>query len=158
MEDYGIIVQILLFVGPLLIFGVLIGRTVEKSHIKRLDADDLTHEDFTFTQLKSFPMASLNGPPPTIIVSEVVIASDYLKSWLASWRNIFGGEVRSFQTLQNRAKREALSRLRKTAMMQGYNAVCNIRVDSADVGGGTTARKTPMAAVIASGTGYCVEK
>jgi uncharacterized protein YbjQ (UPF0145 family) len=157
MEDYAILIQVAGFAGPLLIFGVLIGRNVEKSHIKRLDADDELHRDFLITQLKSFPMQSGDGPAPTLVVSEAVIASDYLKSWLASWRNIFGGEVRSFQKLQSRAKREALVRLRRAAMSNGYNALCNVRVDSADIGGGTSSRKTPMASVIASGTAYCVE-
>jgi uncharacterized protein YbjQ (UPF0145 family) len=157
MEDYAILIQVAGFAGPLLIFGVLIGRNVEKSHIKRLDADDELHRDFLITQLKSFPMRSGDGPTPTLVVSEAVIASDYLKSWLASWRNIFGGEVRSFQKLQSRAKREALVRLRRAAMSNGYNALCNVRVDSADIGGGTSSRKTPMASVIASGTAYCVE-
>jgi uncharacterized protein YbjQ (UPF0145 family) len=161
MDGYEILIQVALFAGPLLNFGVLIGRNVEKSHIKRLDADDELHRDFLITQLKSFPMQSGDGPAPTLVVSEAVIASDYLKSWLASWlaswRNIFGGEVRSFQKLQSRAKREALVRLRRAAMSNGYNALCNVRVDSADIGGGTSSRKTPMASVIASGTAYCVE-
>ena len=156
MEDYALVIQLALFVIPMLVCGVLIGRNVEKSHIKRLDADDVHHKGFLITQLKSFPMRSPAGPPPTMVVAEAVIASDYLKSWLAGWRNIFGGEVRSFQTLQSRAKREALERLRRTAMSKGYNAICNVRIDAADIGGGTTSRKTPMAAVIASGTAYCV--
>ena len=157
MDRYEILIQMVLFAGPLLIFGVLIGRNVEKSHIKRLDADDELHRDFLITQLKTFPMGASVGPAPTLVVAEAVIASDYLKSWLASWRNIFGGEVRSFQRLQNRAKREALARLRKAAMSGGYNAPCNVRVDAADIGGGTSSRKTPMASVIATGTAYCVK-
>lgn len=157
MDEYYILFQVVMFAGPLLIFGVVIGRNVEKSHIKRLDADDELHQDFLITQLKSFPMQSGDGPVPTLVVCEAVIASDYLKSWLASWRNIFGGEVRSFQKLQSRAKREALVRLRRAAISGGYNALCNVRVEAADVGGGTSSRKTPMASVIATGTAYCVE-
>lgn len=157
-EGYVFLIQLALFVIPILVFGVLIGRNVERSHLRRLDADDAVHKDFVITQLKSFPMRSAEGSPPTLVVAEAVIASDYLKSWLASWRNIFGGEVRSFQTLQSRAKREALLRLRSTAMSRGYNAICNVRIDAADIGGGTSASKTPMAAVIASGTAYCVAR
>ena len=82
MEDYALVIQLALFVIPMLVCGVLIGRNVEKSHIKRLDADDVRHNGFLITQLKSFPMRSPAGPPPTMVVAEAVIASDYLKSWL----------------------------------------------------------------------------
>jgi len=146
--------QLLAFLAPLVLFGVIIGRTVEKRHFRRLDTSDAMHQDFLITQLKSFPMSAPGELAPSLVVAEVVIASDYLKSWFAQWRNLFGGEVRSFQTLQTRAKREALARLRASAIAQGYNAICNVRIESADVGGATAQRKTPMAAVIASATAY----
>ena len=53
-------------------------------------------------------------------MAEVVVASDYLKSWLASWRKMFGGEMKSFRTLQERAKREAVLRLTEQAVAQGF--------------------------------------
>jgi len=146
--------QLLMFLGPLVFFGLIIGRTVEKRHFRRLDAFDAQHQDFLITQLKSFPMSVAGKPAPSLVVAEVVIASDYLKSWFAKWRNLFGGEIRSFQTLQTRAKREAVARLTASAIEQGYNAICNVRIESADVGGATAQRQTPMAAVIASATAY----
>lgn len=150
--------NVLLFAAPFLIFGVLIGRTVEKRHFARLDQSDADNHDFLITQIRSFPMASRDGKPPSMVVAEAVIASDYLKTWFAKWRNLFGGEVRSFQTLQIRAKREAIARLTKIARSQGYNALCNVRVDAADVGGSALSRKVPMAAVLASGTAYCTDR
>jgi len=150
--------QLLMFIGPLVFFGLVIGRTVEKRHFRRLDEFDAQHQDFLITQLKSFPMAVAGEPDPSLVVAEVVIASDYLKSWFAKWRNLFGGEIRTFQTLQTRAKREAVARLTASAIEQGYNAICNVRIESADVGGGTTKRKVPMAAVIASATAYHVDR
>ncbi|MCH2203131.1 MAG: heavy metal-binding domain-containing protein [Fuerstiella sp.] len=153
----GAIVNLLLFLAPFVVFGLIIGRTVEKQHFRRLDAYDAAHEGFLITQIKSFPMAKHVEPAPSLVVAEVVIASDYLKSWFAKWRNLFGGEVRSFQTLQTRAKREAVARLRQTAIDQGFNAMCNVRVESADVGGSTMVSRigtAPMAAVIATATAY----
>jgi len=152
-----ILIQLLSFVAPLIIFGLIIGRTVEKRHIRHLDEFDEAHQDFLVTQLKSFPMGVSSEQPSSLVVAEVVIASDYLKSWFAQWRNLFGGEVRSFQTLQTRAKREAVRRLTESAIDQGFNAMCNVRIQSADVGGESGGRKTPMAAVIATATAYHAE-
>ena len=151
-----IIISILLFVVPLLIFGLVIGRTVERRHFKNLEKREAATKDMLVTQIKSFPMSVSSDKPPTLVLAEAVIASDYLKSYLASWRNMFGGEIKSFQSLQERGKREVILRLVEKAKEQGYNAVCNIRVAAADVGGNTTAKKKqmPMAAVIAEGTAY----
>lgn len=158
MDEMFLLIQVLIFFGPLVIFGLIIGRTVEKRHLRRLDEFEAAHHGFLVSQLKSFPLSRDSDTPPTIVIAEVVIASDYLKSWFAQWRNLFGGEVRSFQTLQTRAKREAVVRLTQQAIDQGYNALCNVRIESADVGGGTGSHKTPMAAVLASATAYHVQQ
>ncbi|MCH2209783.1 MAG: YbjQ family protein [Fuerstiella sp.] len=149
-----LVINLLIFVVPFVVFGLVIGRTVEKRHFRRLDAFDAANDGFLITQIKSFPMAKHVEPAPSLVVAEVVIASDYLKSWFANWRKLFGGEVRSFQSLQTRARREAVARLRQTAIDQGFNAICNVRIESADVGGSTVQRRVPMAAVIATATAY----
>ena len=154
---FVLLFQLLLFVGPILICGLIIGRTVEKRHFRNLEEREAANRGVVFvSQIKSFPYADNNGREPALVMAEAVIGSDYLKSWLASWRNIFGGEVRSFQTLQERGKREVILRLIEKAKQQGYNAVCNVRISAADVGGNTAGgkNKVPMAAVIATGTAY----
>jgi len=152
-----VIIAILFFLVPLVICGLVIGRTVEKRHLKNLEERESATSGMLVTQIKSFPNASNSGPPPNLVLAEVAIGSDHLKSFLAKWRNIFGGEVRSFQTLQERGKREVILRLVEKARDQGYNAVCNVRVSPADVGGNimtTKKKQMPMAVVIASGTAY----
>jgi uncharacterized protein YbjQ (UPF0145 family) len=89
-----------------------------------------------------------------MIVKEVVIASDYLKSFLAKLRNIFGGEVRSFETLLERARREALLRIIEEAQSNGYNAICNLRMDTAEIGGNLDKKGAAMATILASATAY----
>lgn len=151
----GILIQVLLFVGPIVICGLIIGRTVEKRHFASLQARE-AESDVLVTQLKSYPKATAAELAPACVMAEVVIGSDYLKSWLSAWRNLFGGEMKSFQSLQERAKREAILRLSEQAQGMGFNAVCNVRISAADIGGNTSGQKnkTPMAAVIATGTAY----
>lgn len=150
-------IQLLFFLVPLIVCGLIIGRTVERRHFARLDEMDAANSDFVVTNLKDFPMAVSGGPDPTMVVSEVVIGSDYLKSYLASWRGFFGGEVKSLRTLQTRAKREAIARLIEQARQQGFNALCNLRLSGIDVGGAAKSKKgMPMATVIASATAYVV--
>jgi uncharacterized protein YbjQ (UPF0145 family) len=156
MEDFvGILVPVA-FVAFMLAIGYFAGGWAERAHLQRLDERERANSDFFVTQIKSCPGAARSGPAPTMFIGEVVIASDYLKSFLGSLRNIFGGEVRSYQTLLDRARREALLRIIDQARAGGYNAVCNVRFDPADVGGNTTTAKkgVVMAAILASATAY----
>ncbi len=151
----GLIIELLLFIVPLVVCGLIIGRTVEKNHFAALDRREEANRDFLLTNSKTFPMAAAGAQEPTMVTSEVVIGSDYLKSFLSGWRGIFGGEMKSLQALQVRAKREAIARLIDQARAQGYNAMCNIRVDGVTVVGATKQNnKMLMASVLATATAY----
>lgn len=145
---------ILLSFGVPLI-GIIGGRINESMHFKDLDRRALLYDDMLVSQVKSFPQCRIGSPPPNLVVAEVVIGSDYLKTVLAGLRKIFGGEVRSFEKMQRRARREAILRLLEQARSQGYNAICNIRLESADIGGAVTSKKPiVMATILASATAY----
>jgi uncharacterized protein YbjQ (UPF0145 family) len=111
-------------------------------------------DDMLVTNLKSFPLYIEGGPPPEMIVSEVVIATDYLKSFLASWRNLFGGEIKSYLSLLVRARLEVLVRLQAEAQQRGHNALCNVRFQTADIAGATGKRSATAVALIAYATAY----
>ena len=152
---FGLLFQVLLFVLPLVVFGLIFGRMSEKKHFRELDEREAATQDMLVTQLKSYPLSD-EMSPPRLVMSEVVIASDYLKSFFSKWRNVFGGEMKSFRLMQDRAKREAILRLVEQAKSHGYNAICNVRLNGADIGGNTAGSKgkVPMAAVIATATAY----
>ena len=151
----GLILQLLLFLGPLVVCGLIIGRTVERNHFAALDRREAENRDFLVTNAKTFPMAASGSQEPTIVTSEVVIGSDYLKSFLSGWRSLFGGEMKSLQSLEVRAKREAIARLVDQAKSQGFNAICNVRVNGLTVVGATKQKnKMLMASVLATATAY----
>jgi uncharacterized protein YbjQ (UPF0145 family) len=141
----------------LLALGLFAGGTTERRHLRSLEKRETAMRDMTVTQIKSFPGYLPGSPTPQMIVAEAVIATDYLKSFLANLRNIFGGQIDSYQTMLIRARREATLRILEQARQQGYNSICNLRLDTADVGGNSvTAGKQGMvmAAILASATAY----
>ncbi|MEX2315968.1 MAG: heavy metal-binding domain-containing protein [Pirellulales bacterium] len=149
--DYIEIVVLLV----LLALGLLAGGYTERRHFRSLSERESNNGDFLISQLRNFPEAVIGPTPPTFVVGEAVIASDYLKTFLSGLRKIFGGEMRSYQSLLTRARREALQRVVEDARSRGYNAICNVRLDGADVGGNSKARRrSPMAAIIVSATAY----
>lgn len=53
----------------------------------------------------------------------------------ASFRTIFGGEVKGYTSLLSDSREHALARLREAAQAKGANAVIAMRFDSGDIGG-----------------------
>ena len=138
----------------LIALGFFVGGTTERRHLADLTRREEATSGFLATQSKHFLGNPEAGHTPTIVVKEVVIASDYLKTFLAKLRNIFGGEVRSFETLLERARREALLRIIEEAQSNGYNAICNLRLNTAEIGGNLDKKGAAMASILASATAY----
>lgn len=151
----GILISLGVFLF-LICLGLVVGRRIEKRHMADLRVRQEGLRDMVVTDLRSFPLRDTMKPGATLLIGEVVIASDYLKNFLAGLKNIFGGNVRGLETLTHRAREEAKLRLVEQARAAGYNAVCNLRLETADVGGETKGQKRKMVTVgvIASGTAY----
>jgi uncharacterized protein YbjQ (UPF0145 family) len=145
--EFGILVA-------LLTLGLLAGGYAERKHLRSLASREAANGDFFISQVRTFPGAVALETPPTIVFGEVAIASDYLKSFLSGLRKIFGGEMRSYHSLTVRARREALQKLVESARGQGYNALCNVRMDTSDIAGNSKRRGMPMVTILASATAY----
>jgi uncharacterized protein YbjQ (UPF0145 family) len=155
-ELIPILIQIAIF-GGLILLGLFAGSAAEKRHIRSLDERESALADMLITDVKGFPGGASPTPTPELIVGEVSIASDYLKTFLAGLRNLIGGEVRSFETLQLRARREAILRVMEQARDKGFNAIGNLRLEMSDIAGGVSSgkkQKMVVVSVIASATGY----
>ncbi|MDG2381739.1 MAG: heavy metal-binding domain-containing protein [Pirellulaceae bacterium] len=141
----------------LLLLGLTLGRQIEKKHLADLDRREAATQKVLVTQTHAYtdpvPQHEL---VPSLVVSEVVISSDYLKTFLGTIKNLFGGEISSFQTLLERGRREALLRIKEQSLELGYNAVCCVQIDTVQIGGRDPARKKNIvvASLLATGTAY----
>ena len=145
----------LVIILVLLMLGLSCGKLAEWRHFKSLERREQDSSSILVTQLKSFPDHASGSAAPQIVVAETVVATDYFKSFLANLRRLFGGEVRSFHSLLDRARRETTQRLVERAKSRGFNAICNLRLQTADVGGSAANRKgAAMVAILGSATAY----
>ena len=143
---------ILLF---LLALGFFAGGYFERHHFKRIEAREQQHKHVFVTQLRSFPGGVSPELVPKMFAAESVVASDYLKSFLAGIRRFFGGEMRSYRSLLERARREAQVRIVAQAAAEGYDTICNMRFEPVDIGGATNPRRQAVTvAILASATAY----
>ena len=134
--------------------GLFIGGRLEKNHFQSLARRRAALQDILISDIRTFPGGSSLSAPPKMLTSQVVIATDYFKSFLAGLRNLFGGEMHSYCSLLTRAREEAITRLIEEAHAQGYDAICNLRVDTADIGGGAGSKGVVTVGIMATATAY----
>jgi uncharacterized protein YbjQ (UPF0145 family) len=143
----------------LLMLALYTGSRVERRHNQSLAERENTLRHMLVTDLKRFPTNGRDVGPDAggaLVMGEVVIATDYLKSFLAGLRNILGGELKSYQSLVLRARRESMLRMLEEADQLGFNAVCNIRYGTADIGGMASGKGGVQIESFISGTAYRV--
>ena len=147
-------------IGPILAFGVPLmllalgffsGRHVERKHLRQLDQREARVRHLIVTNTKFIP-PELGYRRAEILLGEAVIGSDYFKNFLAGLRSFFGGELKSLETLMDRARREATLRVLEVAAAQGASAVFNIRLETSNIGAMQGKKQAPMAEVLVYGT------
>jgi len=138
----------------LILLGLIAGSVAERSHLRSLERREQELAAILVTDVKSFPGGARPATRAHVVMGQAVIATDYLKSFLAGLRKIVGGEVRSYLSLMTRARREAVVRMLEDARDKGYDAVCNVRINTADIGGATARKGATMVGVFVTGTAY----
>ena len=159
-ENASLAVTLALYVGlpaAVLFVGWLAGHLSETKHERSLAAREEALKDIETTDLRNPPGFAGAEGPCSLVSGEAVVASDTFKTWVFGLKNIVGGESKTFTRLFDRARREALLRMKERARELGCDAVCNVRFDSADIGGNATSgakKNLNMAVALVSGTAW----
>lgn len=140
--------------GFLLFLGFTVGGMLERRHFRRIEEREARLANMVKTQSRIFLSPTSGSRVPQMICAEMVVASDYFKNFLAKFRKFFGGEMRSYHSLMVRARRETLLQLAEQAQAQGFNAICNVRLEPADIGGNMGPRGVAMVCIIGTATAY----
>ncbi|OQY07765.1 MAG: hypothetical protein B6I25_01020 [Planctomycetales bacterium 4572_13] len=111
-----------------------IGKGIELHHFKTLAERERQLSGIIVTNLKTIPSQYANAQP-ILVMGSAVIATDYFKVFAAGLRKFFGGEMKSYVTLMERARREAMLRMLEQAAGQGASAVWNIRYETSTTHG-----------------------
>ena len=85
-----------------------------------------------------------------VVAGSVVVAADAFERFVAGLRRIVGGRVAGYESLLDRARREAVVRCKEAARERGYQAVVNLRLEATRV---PRSRGTAGFEVFALGTG-----
>ncbi|MBL4853448.1 MAG: heavy metal-binding domain-containing protein [Robiginitomaculum sp.] len=110
--------------------GFFFGRMNEAKHFRSLNAreDELAH--ITMSNTKQIPDGMTGS---AFVHGNVVVSIDYFKRIGAALRGLVGGRMETYTTLLERARREAVLRMKAEAQAGGMTHVANVRLVSASV-------------------------
>lgn len=125
----GFILKIIIFV---ILFGIGFGfgRYNERKHLKTLERDEkrLAHIVMDTNRFQSIDDVG------KMVCSNVVISHDYFKYVIAQIENFFGGRLTSYESIVERARREAVVRLKAEAEKIGSTQIMGLRLSTTELG------------------------
>lgn len=133
--------------AALLLIGLIVGRILERRHYASIRLREAQLADVLVFSTR-YPPDVLTPHRASLVAGSVVISSDHFKTFVAGLRNLFGGRFRGYETLMERARREAVLRVKEEARRQGAKLVIGLRFETTQISG----RATPCMEVLAYGT------
>jgi uncharacterized protein YbjQ (UPF0145 family) len=134
----------------LLSLGYVFGKLAESRHYRSIHARE--------EMLIRLPAISCKRPMghsvpishAELVHGHVVISVDYFKQMLAGLRTIFGGTIQSYETLLDRARREAILRMKERCPTA--NQILNLRIETSSIYKGGSGERIGAVEVLAYGT------
>ncbi len=124
-----------ILVAFLLILGYGFGRYAERRHYRSILQRENQYRGLLTFSAKT-PPTGLNITSTELVGGNVVVSVDYFKRFVAGLRKLVGGRMRSYETLVDRGRREALLRMKEHARDLGANAIVNVKLETASISKG----------------------
>ena len=125
----------LIFFAVSLAAGYFVGSRIEKKHYEELVSREQALSHLSAVTGKNF-LDGRQVAESNLVMANVVICTDYFKVVVTSLRNILGGRIMACESLVDRARREAVLRLKEQAA--GSDIIINMRLVSSRIGAGTS--------------------
>lgn len=123
---------ILIYVLPVffVVFCGGVGAWVERRHYRSIREREAAMRALPAVPTKDWE-AGRRVAEARLVASSVVISLDRFKRFLAGLRNLFGGRVRSYETLLDRSRREAILRVKEQC--PDADIITNLRIETSSI-------------------------
>jgi uncharacterized protein YbjQ (UPF0145 family) len=118
----------------LLMLGYVFGRRSEAKHYKSIKIRENNNKHIIVTT-ERLPEAEFLNHNFDLVNGNVVISVDYFKVVAAGLRKIIGGRVRAYESLLDRARREAILRMQDDAAVLGAYTIINVKFETSRISG-----------------------
>lgn len=115
----------------LTIVGYVVGQHKEKKHYESIKKRESELINLVTTNKKKPLMTVDANVTVKLVTGSVCISIDYFKRIVAGLRAIVGGNIRSYETLLDRARREAILRLKESCT--DASEIYNLRLETSSI-------------------------
>jgi uncharacterized protein YbjQ (UPF0145 family) len=130
----------LIIVIVLIGLGYVVGSIAEKKHYRSIISREAQLLHIPTVSVKNMIEDDVDIIDARMVQGSVVISIDHFKRILASLRNIFGGKVTAYESLIDRARREAILRMKEKS--PNADIVLNTRIETSTIGRSANSRKS----------------
>ncbi len=128
--------QMLINYAPfVLLFAVgwFFGSRHERQHFAQLSIAEQELSHIIVSSERFYVPKLAANTEGELVLGSVVIAQDYFKMIIARVLSIFGKNLTTYETLLDRARREAIVRMRTEAQAKGYNHIYGLRLEVSNI-------------------------
>ena len=115
------------------VIGWLIAAWFERRHLRSMDAREMPLSEISINTSKQAHGCEPEGC--TLLIGSVVVAHDYFRTLIIFIRRLIGGNIRPYERLVQRGRREALIRLKEEAELRAIDKVINVRFTTTAISG-----------------------
>jgi len=146
----------LIIILSLTALGYFAGTWAEKRHYDSIQKREKELLHLPVVTSKKIPYPAERVRSVQLVEGSAVISIDYFKRLLARLRNIFGGTITSYESLLDRARREALLRMKEMAPESAI--IVNVRIETSAIGKYRSKRNIGCLEALAYGTAISLDQ
>jgi len=121
----------------LLLLGFVVGGVIERMHYRRIKRREMGFITLPATTTATVPQLQ-DVERSQLALGSAVISVDYFKRFAAGLKGLFGGEIHSYSSLLDRARREALLRMKEN--FADADMFVNVRFETSTISNGGNSR------------------
>ncbi|MBX9630631.1 MAG: YbjQ family protein [Burkholderiales bacterium] len=119
--------------AALVVVGYVVGRILEARHYRSIREREQTYGDIMMFASRFPP--TLNPMRQDLVAGSVVVSADYFKVLVARLQGIVGGRLKTYESLLDRARREAILRMKEDARGRGARMIVNVKFQTFSIPG-----------------------
>ena len=133
----------------LLSVGYVFGTSIEKFHFSSLKNRERIYLNLPAVTTEKILDKNVQIEDIRLVHGCAVISSDFFKDFVAGMRNVLGLRLIPYESLMDRARREAILRMKKMAV--NHDLILNMRIETSEIGNDSKNKGTSVE-VMAYGT------
>lgn len=130
--------------------GYFYGIGNEKRHYESIIKREKEFSRISLTNSKTIPLVENEIKDQKLVLGSTVVSIDFFKLVLANIATIFGGRIKSYETLVDRARREAVLRMKESGA--NFDMIINLKIETSTISRGTHKKGVGSVEVLAYGT------